>query len=82
MESVRASCSPVTEENVTRIVIALIAAVPSMVMLLKISNVKQDVKTVKHEINSRMTELLELTRKSSHAEGVKDGRSSKKKGEK
>jgi hypothetical protein len=55
-----------SEEHVTRIVIAIIMAVPSVLALFKIEIVRRDV-------NSRMTELLDLTRKSSHAEGVKEG---------
>ena len=59
-----------TEGNATIIIVAAIAALPttlaSLLALFKISSVHK-------EINSRMTELLELTRKASHAEGVKEG---------
>ena len=63
--------------------VALIAATPAFVAALgalviswlnraQLTQTSQRLEEVHLEINSRMTQLLELTRSSSHAEGVKD----------
>lgn len=59
------------------LIAAIAAAVVSIINALrtpaKIEEVKKEVTTVHHVINSRMTELLATTRRAAHAEGVVEG---------
>jgi hypothetical protein len=58
------------------VIVALIAAVPATIvgtggLILGFMN-RRKLGDVEQKVDGRLTELLELTRKSSHAEGVKE----------
>jgi hypothetical protein len=63
------------------VIVAVIAALPPTLVayaaLHKAREVKDDIEAVHMEVNSRLSQLLTLTGKSSHAEGVKQERDRK-----
>ena len=62
------------------VIVALIAAVPStlfgIIGLRERRSLKKDINLVSVQVDGRLTEFLELTKKASHAEGVKDEKES------
>jgi hypothetical protein len=60
------------------VLVAIIAAIPGAgAVILGFINRKK-LGDVSAQVDGRLTELLELTRKSSHAEGMKDEKSNRK----
>ena len=58
-------------ELLITLVTALVALITSIVTLVKIIKTSNKIQEIHVSINSRMDELLKLTSKSSHAEGIK-----------
>lgn len=58
--------------------VAIIAAIPGVVAAILSFFAHKGINEVHLSVNSRLDELLAVTRKSSHAEGLAEGRSEKK----
>lgn len=57
-------------ENLPQIISFTGAVIPSLILLLRVEAVKGEVVQYHHAVNSKMDALLEVTAKSSKAEGV------------
>jgi hypothetical protein len=57
------------------VVVAIVAAVPGLVASVLAYLTRRNLSAVETKVDGRLTQLLELTQKSSHAEGMKDERS-------
>lgn len=59
--------------------ISTIGTVISGLIMLRVRQVQSEVKTVKHEMNSRLTQLLDVAKALARQEGIDEGRALQRK---